>query len=309
MAGVGSEAATANSESTKATHKNIQRIFNDEFRPSTAARQAHPVWAQLSESQACDFRLYDDFANFLAYEYLIKSSDPVRNHLAIGSVLDYLGALIQCAANRFKAAGSAQTRQFFTCQDTGSSTDSGQWLRGLKDKIFLARRAAQLERDRAFGCLMPDNASSAGPTVKLNPDAGMCYLEYMHGDRVEPKITKQDKGRLGRLAALFDSMANKEEKLKLLPSKGQRVQAPSGERRVIVDGLSELMRARYADAFGDAVPQSLQPGAKSLLTTAMENRDRELAKKGMPCISLEGMQAPPPTARKPSKSKKRRMGA
>jgi hypothetical protein len=86
-------------------------------------------------------------------------------------------------------------------------------------------------------------------------------------------------------------MANKEEKLKLLPSKGQRVQAPSGERRVIVDGLSELMRARYADAFGDAVPQSLQPGAKSLLTTAMENRDRELAKKGMPCISLEGMQA------------------
>ena len=135
MAGVGSEAATANSESTKATHKNVQRIFNDEFRPSTAARQAHPVWAQLSESQACDFRLYDDFANFLAYEYLIKSSDPVRNHLAIGSVLDYLGALIQCAANRFKAAGSAQTRQFFTCQDTGSSTDSGQWLRGLKDKI------------------------------------------------------------------------------------------------------------------------------------------------------------------------------
>ena len=110
-------------------------------------------------------------------------------------------------------------------------------------------------------------------------------------------------------------MANKEEKLKLLPSKGQRVQAPSGERRVIVDGLSELMRARYAEAFGDAVPQSLQPGAKSLLTTAMENRDRELAKKGMPCISLEGMQvwraayAPPPTAPKPNKSKKRRMGA
>jgi len=55
-----------------------------------------------------------------------------------------------------------------------------------------AQRAAQLERDRAFGCLMPDNASSAGPTVKLNPDAGMCYLEYMHGDRVEPKITKQE---------------------------------------------------------------------------------------------------------------------
>lgn len=136
MAGVGSEFASAGSDSLKATHRNVQRIFNEEFRTSTPARQAaYPVWAQLSESQACDFKLYDDYAQYLAYEYLIKSNDPVRNHLAIGSVLDYLGALVQCAANRFKAAGGAETRQFFTCQDAGSSTDSGQWFRGLKDKI------------------------------------------------------------------------------------------------------------------------------------------------------------------------------
>ena len=88
------------------------------------------------------------------------------------------------------------------------------------------------------------------------------------------------------------------------------MQAPSGERRGVVEALSELMRARYAEAF-DVVPQNLQRGAKSLLTSALENRDRELSKKnlGVDGPALQAWRAaytPPPAS--VQKSKNQRMG-
>ena len=114
---------------------------------------------------------------------------------------------------------------------------------------------------------------------KLNKDADMCYLGWMASNRAIPlNISKQDKARLGRLGYLFDGMATKEEKDKLLPSQGGvRVQAELGERRAIVGALSELMRARYAAQFAEytAVPAALASG-KDFMTSTVENRDRSL---------------------------------
>ena len=136
-AAVGSQAATARSDSWLSTQRNVERIFNDKFRTSSTERaQKYPAaWSELSERQVCCFSLYDDFAKFIAFEYKIEKGEYNGNFLSAGSVLDYLGCLIQIAANKHRASGTPETKLFFTCQDLNSTTDSARWLRGLRNQL------------------------------------------------------------------------------------------------------------------------------------------------------------------------------
>ena len=47
----------------------------------------------------------------------------------------YLGGLINLAADKFKANGSAAAKLFFTCVDENSTTEYAKWLRGLKKNV------------------------------------------------------------------------------------------------------------------------------------------------------------------------------
>ena len=136
-AAVGSQAATARSDSWLATQRNVERIFNDKFRTSSPERAAQypTAWAELSERLVCCYSLYDDFAKYIAFEYKIEKGEYKGNFLSAGSVLDYLGCLIQIAANKHRASGLPETRLFFTCQDLNGTTDSARWLRGLRNNL------------------------------------------------------------------------------------------------------------------------------------------------------------------------------
>ena len=174
------------------------------------------------------------------------------------------------------------------------------------------QQAAEESRARAFGSLMPGGEAPA--KVKLNSDAGMAYLEYMaRGRQNKAHLIKQDVGREGRLAYVFDQMATAEEKAKLLPTRGEREQANMGERRVIVANLAELLRARYAAYFEEAdkpVPNALQPGS-TLPTSAIENRERALKALGVDvkadtfAVWRAAYVPPPPSAAQKGKKRAR----
>jgi hypothetical protein len=144
------------------------------------------------------------------------------------------------------------------------------------------QQAAEEQRAKAYGSLL--GGGEAPARVKLNSDAGMAYLEFMaRGRQNKAHLIKQDVGREGRLAHVFDQMATAEERAKLLPTRGEREQADIGQRRLIVANLAELLRARYAAYFEEAdqqVPKALQPGGM-LPTSAIENRERGLKALGV----------------------------
>ena len=120
--------------------------------------------------------------------------------------------------------------------------------------------------------------------MKLNADAGMAYLEFMaRGRQHAAGIAKQDVARAGRHAFVFNQMATAEERAQLLPTMGARQQAELGQRRSIVAGLAELVRARYAAYFEEAgqdVPKAMQHGTV-LPTSAIDNRERALKTLGV----------------------------
>ena len=65
------------------------------------------------------------FAKYLYDEYVIEEGSRNEGRfLALGSQLDYVGALVNLAAARFKATGSAELREFFTMLDPKSNSDS-----------------------------------------------------------------------------------------------------------------------------------------------------------------------------------------
>ena len=127
----------AHSHSWLGAQKNVVRIFDSKFRASSPARQqAYPLaWDAMSEAQICNPKLYEDFVRYIKDEYVIEGGRNNGEKLSVHSVMNYLGCLIQVAANRFKATGSDSSKLFFTCQDPSASTESAQWLRALKTSV------------------------------------------------------------------------------------------------------------------------------------------------------------------------------
>ena len=112
----------------------------------------YPVpFDELEETVVCSMELYSGFAKFLMDEYVIEQGASAGRHLACGTALDYLGALLNLAAAKFKAVGTPATRMFFTCLDVKATTDEAEWLRGIKNTLiredFERRKEAGEEMD------------------------------------------------------------------------------------------------------------------------------------------------------------------
>ena len=55
--------------------------------------------------------------------------------LGLDSVLGYLGCAINLAKAKFSAKASDKSKLFLSCLDKDSTSEAGQWLRGLKKRI------------------------------------------------------------------------------------------------------------------------------------------------------------------------------
>jgi hypothetical protein len=128
---------TGESDSWQGQQANVRRIF-EVFRTSVPSlTQCFPLpWAELSEGILCSADVYSRFAHYLLYQYTIgEGAKNAGEHLRASSVLNFLGCLINLAAAKFKAAGSADTKLFFTCLDNDSTTEAARWYKGTRKKI------------------------------------------------------------------------------------------------------------------------------------------------------------------------------
>ena len=127
------------SDSSKQMRARAKALF-DLFRASDTVRAElfHAPFEELGEEVACSTELYSGFAKFIMDEYMVDKGASAGRHLACGTALDYLGALLNLAAAKFKAVGRPSTRMFFTCLDVKATTDEAEWLRGLKNNLIRA---------------------------------------------------------------------------------------------------------------------------------------------------------------------------
>ena len=150
------------SESIQQQRSNVRRIFNTKFRQwGPVAGKYRVEFDVLAEAVVCAAPVYEEFATYLVNEDgtgYIQTSGQYKGHtLSLGSVQDYLGCLLNLAAARFKAIGQPESRLFFTCLDSKSTTDHAHWLQKLKGKIerTLFQRAMPMESGEVMDKSVP----------------------------------------------------------------------------------------------------------------------------------------------------------
>ena len=121
------------SDSIVQQRTNVRRIFNKFRSWQSVAGKYQVEFDALAEGVVCSKELHEEFATYLVNEdgtgYVQETGQWAGLPLSLGSVEDYLGCLLNLAAQRFKATGQADTKLFFTCLDRNSTTDSARWLR------------------------------------------------------------------------------------------------------------------------------------------------------------------------------------
>ena len=134
------------STSWTAQKRNAMRIFGEFI---TARLKWLTLDAQ-TEADAMNPTMYEDFATYLCRDYKSPSGPNCGNFLAPTSAASALRVIISLASDKFKASGSVATKLFFTCVclsdrrfifnmprciETNSTTESGQWLKGLSYNV------------------------------------------------------------------------------------------------------------------------------------------------------------------------------
>jgi len=126
------------SSSWAAQKKNVVRIF-ELFRASLSeeARDAlapHP-FEELSEEEACNPKMFEEFSHFLVYEYKIESGRFMSQTLAVGPATNYIRILLNLVSDRFKSCGTAETRLSLTALDSYANTEAAVWFKRVKRKM------------------------------------------------------------------------------------------------------------------------------------------------------------------------------
>ena len=161
-----SMSADADSDSWLYQKSNVLRILNDFVAHDEPTRSdGITVWAQLGEAMLCRCAFYERLAHWLVHTYKIpKGVKNAGMPLACDSVRNYMGTAINHAATKFKAGGDIQTREFFFCLDTKSSSEAALWLHKLKKKIqrvtFERAKEAGEQQDNSEGTLICLNRRS-----------------------------------------------------------------------------------------------------------------------------------------------------
>jgi hypothetical protein len=154
--------------------KNVVRIFNlfieqDEELSTDRAK----TWEALSEAALCSPDVYERFAYYMLNVYE-PDQRKGEEHLDGSSTRNYLSIAIHLACDKFKAVGSDDSKRFFDCLDTNSTSEHSKWLRGVKANI----ERAHCERQDAAGKKL-DKSESAPPSGSNSPSAAF-RLELSH---------------------------------------------------------------------------------------------------------------------------------
>eukprot|EP00873_Tetraselmis_striata_P040941 jgi/Tetstr1/461205/TSEL_006342.t1 len=130
LIGMAALTSIGQSDSQNASRNNVRRIYTL-FAQSTDTPdkfKKYPEFHNLPEQLACSTDLYEQFSHFLVHVYKIEQRGPnCGQPLMFSSVLDYLGILVNMAADTYLATGTNDTKLFFTCLDINSTTRAAKW--------------------------------------------------------------------------------------------------------------------------------------------------------------------------------------
>ena len=137
-------------------------------------KQLYPVmWDSLPKMTVCSSPMYAHFATFLVTIYLIDVGAYKNQKLSLGSVLDYMGILIQLAYRKYKEDKDRNVYDFFTCLNIKADSASARWWQGTKKNII----RSVLERAKEEGEVLDKSV----PPVYLEHIAKMRRILSLHG--------------------------------------------------------------------------------------------------------------------------------
>ena len=135
----------------------VAKMFDTKFRTwSDELQVKYPKpFAQLDEAVVCAKELYENWVGWLMRDWVIEEGTHKGESLALGTVLDYMSALMGCAVRRLKATGTDASKLFLTCVDKGAETASARWWHGLRKEV----KREMFERAKKLGEPMDKSAA------------------------------------------------------------------------------------------------------------------------------------------------------
>ena len=123
------------SSSWQQSKRNVKNIVN-KFLKTTPERQAlagpPATMDSITAEQACNQQLYEEFAGYLANEYICTRG--TSQYLKVNPAVCYLNLFALELSNKYKHTSDA-TRLFFTCKDVKAYTDSWVWFNGVRTNM------------------------------------------------------------------------------------------------------------------------------------------------------------------------------
>ena len=126
---------------------NVRRIVN-QFLLSTDDRKKlaglSPTFDSITADQACNEKLYEEFAFYLANQYKCGAGKNKGEHLKVGPAVNYLNSLAKQLSDKHKHVNDT-TKFFFTCKDVNGSSDPWVWFNGVRSNMhgIIYERAAK----------------------------------------------------------------------------------------------------------------------------------------------------------------------
>ena len=135
------------SASWQQSKKNVRNIVDAFLQSSEARKQlAGPpsTMDSITADQACNKQLYEEFAFYLANEYVCTQGKNKDKHLKVAPATCYFNSLALQLSNQWKH-DSDKTRYFFTCKDKQGSSDEWVWFNGVRRNMqgIIFERAAK----------------------------------------------------------------------------------------------------------------------------------------------------------------------
>ena len=142
-----SEGQSASWQQSKKNVKNIVDVFlrtTDTRKRLAGAPDGPWTMDSITAEQACTKQLYEEFAGYLATEYVCTQGKNRGNYLKMGPAACYLNSLALQMSNKYKHVSDA-TRLFFTCKEKQGSSDEWVWFNGVRSNMkgIIHERAAR----------------------------------------------------------------------------------------------------------------------------------------------------------------------
>ena len=151
--------ATGNSDSWLAQKRNVVSVF-EKFRSQLTPE----LRATLNLSQPFDKtdsdslqnrKIYENFALFLAEDYIIEKGASKGEHLRPKPAVNLLNGIVQAAHEKSRINETAESRLFFLCRDPNGTTPEALWLKGLRRNLGGAIYQRMKKQGEQIGVQVP----------------------------------------------------------------------------------------------------------------------------------------------------------